>query len=135
MIDPRLEPTLFEAFRVNPIWMFLAAVIAVAGVVLAVIGLVFAIKRSPTGIALGVAAALAGLLAVGIGAFDHFRRLQRIEYVASIPGLSARDVARIREYDTKAAQYPLFFGAGIGALPLLLGAGSAGAAAARKKPR
>lgn len=138
MLDPRdpFAPSWVESFKENPTFFALVAVAAAAGVALGIVALVLALKRSGIGIALGAVAALAGIAAIGLGAFGWSSQRHSTDHtIAAVSGLTAHEAERIHADGYQRAQYPLLFGGGAGALPLLLGAVSAGTALARREPR
>ena len=130
-----LEPSLLGAFKENPVFFALAALIASAGFVLVLVALIALGKKPGVAAAVGFAAAVAGLLAIGAGAMGSWSARKHTDGALSSPGLTARDRERIGAYGYAEAKMPLKFGLGLGVIPLLAGAalGVAGMTKARKK--
>lgn len=127
------EPTFLDAFKENPAPIFLAFVLGAAGFALVVVALTLALKRSRAGVLLGVAAAACGVGAMLSGVYGTISKRRYTDEVITAPGLTAKDIERIRAYAYAEASFTWEAGAGAGLLPLLGGVGSAGLALARRK--
>lgn len=115
------EPTLLDAFKANPFFMALSVLLGAAGLVLAIVGLALALRGSRAGLVVGIAAALNGLGAVGVGAVGTMVGRAHVEAVLAAPGLAEKDKERLRVYGEAEASYSLKLGLGAGLLPLLGG--------------
>lgn len=107
-------PTLLEAFKDNPVFMFFAVVFGLGALVLAVVGLV--VRGKGLGIGLGVAAALVAFLAITVGAVGAIRVRVTLQVAAESAGLSSSDRGRVLEYGNAEAKHNLVVGA-VAAVP------------------
>ena len=130
-----LEPTMLGAFKENPTFFALAALLASGGFVLLLAALIALGKKPGVTAAAGFAAVAVGLLTFGAGAMGSWSARKRTDGALSSPGLTARDRERIGAYGYAEARMPLKFALALGAIPLLAGAalGAVGMAKARRK--
>lgn len=133
MGEPAFEPSFVEAFKENPFPFASALFFGALGLTLALVALVLVIKRSRTGLLVGVVAASVGLVAILSGVGGWFSMRSRAFAAVEAPGLSARDRERIITYANGEAAFPLVFGGVMGMLPLLGGVGCAVMARARSQ--
>jgi hypothetical protein len=129
------EPTMLGAFKENPVFFALAALLGALGFALVIVALIALGKKPGIAAAVGLAAAVAGLLTMGAGTVGWFTARAHTLGAVSAPGLDARDRERILAYGNADASMPLKFGFGLGAIPLLAGAalGVAALGRARRK--
>lgn len=130
-----VEPSLLGAFKENPVFFALAAMLALLGFVLVLVALVVFRSKPGVGAAVGLAGAIAGLLAIGAGTVGWYTARAHTLGAVSSPGLTARDRERILASGNAEATMPLKFGVAAGVVPLLAGAalGIAAISRARKK--
>jgi len=115
-------PSVMDAFHANPIFFSLAIMLGTAGLVLLVVALI--VVRPKPGIAMGiaVAAAVAGLLAIGAGSLARAQDRQRTDSAAGVRGLTDSERARVRALGYGEARLSVIVGVAAGGLPLAGGA-------------
>jgi hypothetical protein len=115
-------PTFMEAFKENPVFLSLSILLGTAGFVMLIVALIALGKSPGAATAIAVAAAVAGLLAIGAGYVGSSKGKEMTELAATTPGLSDFDRMRIREQGFAESQIQLVFGVKVGSLPLAGGA-------------
>src|SRR5687767_10894496 len=64
---PRMEPSLIDAFKQNPLFFLIAGLFGGLGLALSLLGLILASRGSKIGIVIGLVAVLSGFGALGSG--------------------------------------------------------------------
>jgi hypothetical protein len=131
---PRMEPSLIDAFKQNPLFFLIACFFGGLGLALSLLGLILASRGSKIGIVIGLVAVLSGFGALGSGVVGWVMARNMVEAAAAAPGLSASDRSRLMEHGTAEALYSLEVGIAASALPLLIGMGACGLGIAKRKP-
>ena len=128
------EPSLLDAIKYAPMPFLLAAFVASLSLSLGIVALVtLSTSRKGAGVAAGVALTLA-LGVIVIGALGWASGNAMVEAAVASPGLSADDIARLREQGGAEALMPLTFSLVTALFPSLLAAVALGAALLKRAP-
>lgn len=113
--------SLLETFKQNPFPMLLALLIGGAGLLLVIVALVVMRTKPRNAIAMGGAAAVAGLLAFAAGANGYLSLMRSADFLCGAPSVTASDCAHVRATYEAQGSYDLLFGVVAAVVPLLAG--------------